>query len=376
MAQITCEYCNTEYETDMDQCPLCGMPNPAFFSADEPEPPETEEKKPNKSKKTRRQAPAKEDKIPRWICVLISVFLSLAVIIGSIYALIALDIIKFGKDKPEENASLDLVPPDEDSEKDPEPEPEPNPEPEPEPEPVPCAGLSMEKQIVLPEMGGSMTISPVIEPENCTEVVSWVSSNPAICTVDSSGVVTALGEGSAVVTAVCGDQSATVNVICDFGGGVVSVGGVTLSSDDVTLQSAGETITLTLGGVTDGAEVVWTSDDEEVCTVDDGVVTAEGPGTAKVTAETEGKTLTCTVRCRFEESREPKKQLDHDDVSLNVGESFEISVVDGVSGGWKVTNGNIISVNANGIVTALASGTARVYTEVDGQRLECIVRVS
>ena len=39
MARITCEYCNTEYEMDMDQCPLCGMPNTVAGSIpEEPEP--------------------------------------------------------------------------------------------------------------------------------------------------------------------------------------------------------------------------------------------------------------------------------------------------------------------------------------------------
>lgn len=380
MARITCEYCNTEFESDMDQCPLCGMPNQIVVSVpeEEPEQPRTDgdDKKSKKVKKSGPRVPSREDKIPRWICVLICIFLSLAVIVGSIYALLALDIIKIGKGRPKENASLDLVP--SDGEPGTEPAPAPEPEPEPEPIQIDCTGLRMEGEIILSEMGRSASFNPVIEPKDCTDEISWVSSNPAVCTVDSTGLVTALGEGSAVVTAVCGEQSATATVICDFGGGVVAADGIALSSDDVTLLAPGETVSLTVEGIPDGAEVEWTSDDSEVCTVEDGVITAEGPGVAVITAETEGKTLTCTVRCRFEggSTGNTKNRLDHDDVSLKVGENFEISVVDGVSGGWNVTDGTIITVDGNGIVTGLAKGTASVYTVVDGERLECIVRVS
>lgn len=380
MARITCEYCNSEFESDMEQCPMCGMPRSiaASIPEEEPEPPRTggDREKSEESKKGGPRAPARTDKIPRWICVLICVFLTLAVIVGSIYAMIALDIIKTGKGKPKENASLNLVPPDDDPGT--EPAPEPEPEPEPEPVRIACTGLRITEEVILPDMGRSASFFPVVEPEDCTEEISWVSSNPAVCTVDSTGLVTALGEGSAVVTAICGDQTATANVICDFGGGVVAADGIALSSDDVTLLAPGETVSLTVEGLPDGTEVVWSSDDNDVCTVEDGVVTAEGPGVADITAEVEGKTLVCTVRCRFEggSGGNTRNRLDHEDVSLKVNESFEISVVDGVSGGWNVTDGTIITVDANGIVTGLARGTANVYTVVDGERLECIVRVS
>ena len=120
-----------------------------------------------------------------------------------------------------------------------------------------------------------------------------------------------------------------------------------------------------------------------------GRVTAVKAGTATVTAQVNDKKLTCIVRSNIEGSvvaddsnaentgsgSTGGNQLDHTDVTLAVGQSFEISVVNGVSGGWNVTDGSVITVDGKGNVTALASGTAKVYTIVNGQRLECIVRV-
>lgn len=383
MARITCEYCNTEYESDMEQCPLCGMPNSAAGSEQPDRPREertqtAERKITPKKKRTGARAKPAEDKIPRWIYILISVFLSLAVLIGSLYAMYAVGIIKFGGDKNKKDESLDL--PIQEDDPGPEPAPEPEPKPEPEPEPVACTGLSLKEEIVLTEVGGLANVELRVEPENCTEAVSLVSSNPAVCTVDADGQVTALGEGRAVITAACGEQTGTVQVICDFGGGTAGEA-LALSSGDVTLLAAGESAALTVRGLPDGAEVIWSSGDEDVCTVEDGVITAQGPGVADVTAEVDGQRLTCTVRCRFEDgggapSGGGANRLDHTDVTLKPGESFEISVVDGISGGWNVTDGSVITVDGNGIVTGIAKGTASVYTVVGGERLECIVRVT
>lgn len=380
MTRITCEYCNMEYDIDMDQCPLCGMRNPVFVPVhEEPESPPPAKQQPARKARAKRsaaKAPPAKDKIPRWIYVLISIFLGLAALIGSLYGMYAVGIIKFGKEKTPENASLDLPISENDTQTDPEPEPEP----EPEPAEIACTGLSLKAEIVLTEVGGTADIGLHLEPENCTEELSLVSSNPAVCTADSNGQLTALSEGRAVITAVCGNQSATASVICDFNG-TGSVDGLSLSSDDVTLLESGETFQLTVRGISDGTEVKWESDDQDVCSVNDGEVTARGPGSANVTAEVNGTKLTCTVRCRFEAEPDApngntKNQLDHQDVTLKQGESFEISVVDGISGGWNVTDGSVITVDGNGIVTAVGRGTASVYTVVGGERLECIVRVN
>ena len=54
------------------------------------------------------------------------------------------------------------------------------------------------------------------------------------------------------------------------------------------------TVTVTPEGG-EAPEVTWTSDDESVATVENGVVTAVAEGTATITAEAGGKTSTCTV---------------------------------------------------------------------------------
>ncbi len=371
MAKITCEYCETEYDDNLPECPLCGTPRPAPVPGAEPAP--------QRPKRGGARAAPREDRIPRWICVLISIFLGLAVIIASVYALYALDILKFGKKAEEPDQTLHL-PFDEDAE--PAPAPDAPEEEPPATQPAAqaaCTALTVEPStVLLSEAGAQESVAVSILPANCTETVVFASSDPSVCSVDPTGLITALSEGSATVTAACGSKTATVGVTCDFSG---APSGASINLTDVTLTTPGDGASLYVENAPVGAEISWSSSDESVCTVEDGTVTAVGGGTATVTADVAGEKLECLVRCAFEGGSEPDGQggsgdrLDHTDVTLNVGEGFEISVVDGVSGGWNVTDGSIITVDRMGNVTALASGTAKDYTDVNGKRLECVVRV-
>lgn len=78
---------------------------------------------------------------------------------------------------------------------------------------------------------------------------------------------------------------------------VVAVTSVTVSSKTLNLE-VGQTRTLTATVKPDNATdktVTWTSSNDKVATVANGVVTAVGKGTATITAAAGGKTATCTV---------------------------------------------------------------------------------
>ena len=79
-----------------------------------------------------------------------------------------------------------------------------------------------------------------------------------------------------------------------------------LDRSDFTLFSAGASYTLKATVYPEGIKVSFTSDNEEVATVDEkGKVTAVAPGTAVITASAGELTASCTVRCKWEESAKP-----------------------------------------------------------------------
>ena len=93
--------------------------------------------------------------------------------------------------------------------------------------PVPVTGVTLDKKNLSLFTGDSATLTATVAPENATDkTVTWVSSNPAIVTVDGSGHVKAVAAGTANITVTTTDGNKTA--VC-----AVTVTGrtYTLSSD-------------------------------------------------------------------------------------------------------------------------------------------------
>ena len=133
---------------------------------------------------------------------------------------------------------------------------------------------------------------PIDEPP-----LFWDSSDEAVATVSDEGLVTAAGNGSARVTARYGEVSASIEITV-----AQAAGRITLAPDQAALTALGATVQLTatvLDGSdqpVDGAAVEWSSSDESVATVsDDGLVTAAGNGSARITAASGESSAHATV---------------------------------------------------------------------------------
>ncbi len=128
-------------------------------------------------------------------------------------------------------------------------------------------------------------------------VVSWSSNNTAVATVNPQGLVTAVGNGTATITARAGNASASVPVTV-----MQSAGSITIEPSSATLMALGETAQLTAtvldrnGQPVSGAVVTWASSDEAVATVSaQGLVTAVSNGTATITARAGDASATAEV---------------------------------------------------------------------------------
>ena len=77
--------------------------------------------------------------------------------------------------------------------------------------PVPCTGLSLNVSTLTFTERGRQTLIAIPEPSDTTDIIIWSSNNSNIATVED-GVVTAVGNGDATITATCGNFSATCTV--------------------------------------------------------------------------------------------------------------------------------------------------------------------
>lgn len=81
-------------------------------------------------------------------------------------------------------------------------------------EDIPCTALSMnESTLALTSIGAKYTLVATPTPLNTTDNILWLTSNDNVVTVDE-GVITCVGVGTAVITAVCGSVNATCAITC------------------------------------------------------------------------------------------------------------------------------------------------------------------
>ena len=114
--------------------------------------------------------------------------------------------------------------------------------------------------------------------EAVLEGVTWESGKPEIATVSATGLVTAVGKGSASIKAKKdGYKDGSVSITCDYPSITVT------AADSKTSLLIGETVNLTASeqGVT------WTSSDATIAEVANGVVTAKKIGSATIKASKE-----------------------------------------------------------------------------------------
>lgn len=80
---------------------------------------------------------------------------------------------------------------------------------------VPCTALSLnENTLSFNTLGSTSTLTATPTPSNTTDEITWTSSNNAVATV-ADGVVTPVGLGTTIITATCGEQTATCSVTVD-----------------------------------------------------------------------------------------------------------------------------------------------------------------
>ena len=200
----------------------------------------------------------------------------------------------------------------------------------------------------------------------------WTSSDNKVATVSSSGTVTGVAKGDAVITCTARDdelvfKTAIVHV-------ALPVSSVTLSKKETTLlidnkrPDLGKTSLFCTVMPEDAyvQDVTWKSDKEEIAAVDqNGVVTAVAPGRATITAysseEGSSKKASCAVTVL---QAVETIVLDESNVNINKGSSKQLHATvmpeDASKKAlrWSSSNESIARVSSSGTVTGVDSGVA------------------
>ena len=252
---------------------------------------------------------------------------------------------------------------------------------------VSLQSLSLKTTSLTMKPGESTTIYAVYNPSNVTDkVLYWSSSNTNVARV-SEGNVTAIGNGTATITATSRDGGKTATCTITVGNGTVSLQKLTLNSSVEILTKGSSKIiyaTYNPSNVTDKV-LYWSSSNTNVARVSEGMVTAVGNGITTITATSRdgGKTASCQIIVVDKNTEMKNISLKITNLTMNRGESAIIyatynpsNVTDKVIY-WVSSNTNVARVS-EGTVTAVGKGTATItaITKDGGKVATCEITVS
>jgi uncharacterized protein YjdB len=150
-----------------------------------------------------------------------------------------------------------------------------------------AASLVLQPFTASLEVGETIALKPIIHDASGLVLprhpVTWTTSDPEIARITSAGRVTGVRPGSATITAVADEESATANIIV-----LTPIVGVEITPDSPTIAS-GTTVQLKATVLGPGGRVIarvvsWSTSDPAVATVSVGKVRGRRPGSARIEA--------------------------------------------------------------------------------------------
>ena len=254
---------------------------------------------------------------------------------------------------------------------------------------VPVKDITLNYLDMELSVGDTCTIKATVSPSDATnKKINWQTSNAKIATVDmATGLVTAVSEGSATVTAKTDDGSVSESCNVTVVKKIVPVKNVILSPKTLKLmvgESADLSVTIVPEDATDKS-VSWSCSNVKVASVSDGKVTAVGAGEAEVTVVTNDgdKTAVCYVYVAEKGVSVESVALDKKDAELEIGDELKLTATvypenaSDKSITWSSSASAVAVVSDAGMVKAVGAGTTviTVKTVSGGKTATCNVTV-
>ena len=211
------------------------------------------------------------------------------------------------------------------------------------------------------------------EDTDCYGEVLFESSDNEVVEVSKTGLLTAISEGKAVITATASAND-QITATCEV---TVTDAKVRFDVTELTLGE-GETYALDIVMPEGKDNFSIESDDPAVATVtEEGLIEAKSVGSCTITATNGGETATCEVTVA---SRPSKVELSVTEKQLIVGETFQLNPVLSPEGAASAltfkSNSPAIQVSAEGLVTAKDYGTAEIRVETYDPEVYAICTVT
>lgn len=216
-----------------------------------------------------------------------------------------------------------------------------------------------------------------VTPEDATRpALCWSSSDETVVKVEQDGALTAVGVGTATVSASCGNASASCRVTV-----LVCAEAMYFDAESYGM-TVGSTLQLPLALQPENATetICWESSDETVATVDaSGVVAARAGGSVTITATGARTSASCTINVSVPAD---SIVLNSTDLQLAVGAAGQLVAVvmpentSDKTVAWTSSDEAVATVGQDGVIHALAAGTATVTAICGDATASCTVTVA
>lgn len=227
--------------------------------------------------------------------------------------------------------------------------------------------------------GGTTTAQVVLRDDRGTvlkgRTVTFASANSSVATVSATGVVSAIGVGTTIITATSEGQSgsAALSVI------QAPVASVVLSSPLTNLTVGTSTqVVLTLraadGSTLTGRTVNWTSSASGVASVSNGLVTAVAPGNATITATSEG--ISGSISFTVQAPAPATVEVSPPSATITVGRTTTLTAtvrdasgntLTGAGVAWNSSSVGVATISPTGVVTAISPGVTTILALSGGR---------
>ena len=210
--------------------------------------------------------------------------------------------------------------------------------------------------------------------------VTWQSDNPTVAVVTANGLVTGVASGTANVYVVADKVTGLTHVHVRAPVNAVTIEPALATLDVAEVTQLNAALRDGDGNVLD-RPITWTTSDKAIADVSNvGLVTAVGAGTATISAEAEGKTGTAAITVLV-----PVALVDVTPATAAItqGSFLQLTAVPRDAAGnalvrpvsWTSSNTAVASVDAAGLVSGLAPGTATITATSRGKSGGSVVTV-
>ena len=177
------------------------------------------------------------------------------------------------------------------------------------------------------DMNALLTLWSIVKEEGITDdiVVEWSVDDEDVASIDQSGHILGIKEGTVKVTAkITATDGSGKEITCSVSTSVkvkeIALESIAFDKVITEMQTGAVDVLHILynpDNTTDDRDVTWSSSDESVISVENGKLTAKKAGTATITAKVGDKTVSCTITVKDAPKTDQNATGDNQNTQVN-----------------------------------------------------------